>query len=319
MKTRRSRFASLLFLCTLLGGCHCDTVNPGQIGRVRTASGWQNTTLPPGYHYIENWGKLYKLDVTEHTATEKMQILTADNINLTCSVQMRFAIDTDRTEELLAVFDRVQSEDKVIGFGQVYAVYGKMVLTSVPRELLAPLTINEIREQRIELGEQVAKRVMEEMAKTPVRVQAVKITNIDWPQVITKAMEAKMQREIEIEAEKATIERKVVAAKGRHRVAEESYKVQVLEAKMIADSNQIIASSLKDNPEFLQWHTIKFLSQAAQGPNNAFLIIPYQAMEGDGGQGFVSSANLRQLLNTNEEQRTGRVDATANPGKALDK
>jgi len=279
----------------------CSSIDQGELGRKRGANGWVDKVEKPGIVGLGVFTKLYRLDATEDTYEEELEILTADNINLKCKIAMRCGVDATKEKEVLSIFDRVKADENgVIKRHDIYRVYGKMVLTSVPREILGPLTIDEIREKRQELAKQIDKAVRKELEKTPLKVTAVKITNIDWPDVITRAMEARKEREIEIEAEKAKIEKEMVAAQGRHRVAEEEYKIKILEAKMIADYNKIIADSLKKNPEFLTWHTVKVLSEAAKGPNNAFIIIPYEALiAGSTGGNITSNALLRQMLQAN--------------------
>jgi hypothetical protein len=81
-------------------------------------------------------------------------------------------------------------------------------------------------------------------------------------------------------------------------VAEEEYKIRMLEGKTVHDFNILVADSLKENPEFLTYHTVKVLSEAAKGPNNAFIIIPYEALVAGSGGAAANNALLRQMLET---------------------
>jgi hypothetical protein len=267
------------------------------------------------------------MDATENTFTESMNILMKDQINLSLSLQMRCGVDVAKSTEVLSVFDRVkagispaaggnnpspQPKKTHITLNAMYKIYAQMLMQSVPRSTLSALTVEEFRDQRADLSKLIDKKIREALTSTPLKAHEIQVTNIDWPDIITRANEAAKEREIEIKAEEAKVQKEVVKAQGALKVAEEMYKVQVLEAKMIADANRLIADSLKDNPEFLQWHTVKFLSEAAKGPNNAFLIIPYQAMGDNGGKDMLTPALLRQML---EEKKPAKKKETPKEGK----
>lgn len=309
----------LFSIICFVSGCTCEWVQPGQVGRVKTTSGWKDDLLKPGRHTVGMYGTLYTLDATENTYTESMNILMKDQINLSLSLQMRCGVDVSKTKEVLSVFDRVKAgvdppvggagpaerpgktKDHHITLNQMYKVYAQMLMQSVPRSTLSALTVEEFRDQRSELSKLIDKKIRETLETTPLKAYEIQVTNIDWPDIITQANEAAKEREIEIKAEEAKVQKELVRAQGELKIAEEQYKIQVLEAKMIADANRLIADSLKDNPEFLQWHTVKFLSEAAMGPNNAFLIIPYQAM--GNGSDTLSPAMMRQLLGKHKEDK----------------
>lgn len=319
---RFKNYHLLYVLCALMGlmsGCNCEWVEPGQLGRVKTTSGWNDELLKPGRHTTGVSADMYTLDATENTFTESMNILMKDQINLSLSLQIRCGVDVSKTKEVLSVFDRVKAGYRPhVGKGgakteapkkthitleAMYKIYAQMLMQSVPRATLSPLTVEEFRDQRADLSMLIDKKIREALATTPLKAYEIQVTNIDWPDIITRANEAAKEREIEIKAEEAKVQKEIVKAQGALKVAEEMYKVQVLEAKMIADANKLIASSLKDNPEFLQWHTVKFLSEAAKGPNNAFLIIPYQAMGKKGGEALLTPALLRQMLDDRNKSK----------------
>ena len=297
----------MVVIMAMAVGCNKDWVEPGQLGRVKTTSGWQDELLAPGRYSMGYKSSMYTLDATEATFAENMKILMKGNINLTLTVEVRCGVDATRTKEALSVFDRVPAGRRVgekgvpvnkdkrhIPLAQVYKTYGKMTVQSVPRKLFSPLKVEEFQDQRVTLSELLDKKIRDALLETPLKASAVEITNIDWPKVITAANIQAKQREIEIKAEEAKVKKDIVAAQGALKVAEEQYKVSILEAKMVADSNKLIADSLKDNPEYLQWHNIKVLGKAAEGPNNAFIIIPYAAM--GSGQDLLTPALLKQML-----------------------
>ena len=68
--------------------------------------------------------------------------------------------------------------------------------------------------------------------------------------------------------------------------------VEMKKAEAVAESIKIIRDQLAGSPEYLKWHEIRMLSEAAKGPNNAFIIVPY----GQETDTIVNNAQLKQLL-----------------------
>jgi len=292
----RKCFILLLMVVTVsLAGCSGGYVDPAELGMIKTSSGWDKTLYKPRRVWIGPWSTLYVVDCSEYTYNEHLEILTADELNLKCTISARCSIDASKEDEVKSVFDRIRPSPgngkMIISAKSIYDIYGKLVIQGEPREMIGSMTVTEVREKRSQIVKETFAKVTEQLKKTPLTCTALKITNIDWPDAITNAMEKKKEAEIEIEAEERRIQQKVVAAQGEQQVAEISYQIEILEAAMIADANKIIAGSL--TPEFLQWHNIKVLGEAARGQNNAFIIAPYDAMS---SSDFVKNGQLAQML-----------------------
>jgi hypothetical protein len=71
--------------------------------------------------------------------------------------------------------------------------------------------------------------------------------------------------------------------------------VELKKAEAVAKSIEIIKNSLAGSPEYLMWHQIRVMGQAAMGPNNCFILYPYNT---DSAQirSMMSNANLSQIL-----------------------
>jgi len=105
-----------------------------------------------------------------------------------------------------------------------------------------------------------------------IEIKQVTMNNDDFPEFVTKAQEEKVKRRVEIETEGAEQEKRVIIAENNLKIAELQYKVELVEASMIADSNKIIGSSITGG--YLAWWQLKVLGEAAKGPNN-WGFIPY--------------------------------------------
>jgi regulator of protease activity HflC (stomatin/prohibitin superfamily) len=287
------------------------------VGRVKTASGWQNKVLPPGEHTC--WGRddMYFCDSTEATYTEPLEILVGGKVNLNCKVTVRCGVDITKSEEVLAIFERVLAgEDNSITHKKLYEVYLQLVMQSVPRDVFGNQPdIDTVVASKGELSKEVEKLIIEGAKETPFKVTAVKITNYDWPDELTTAQIKLVEIQMEEKREEARVRADLEKAKGQLAVEEANKLVEMKKAEALAESIGIIKDKLQGAPEYLDWHRVRALAAAAEGPNNAFIIMPY----GTRTEGMVANAQLRQMLENFNQPTEGSaaVPAPAAPPSAV--
>jgi len=117
----------------------------------------------------------------------------------------------------------------------------------------------------------------------------------DWPTSITNAQERLVGIQLEKERRIATVAADLEKAKGDLEVAKAQKLVEMQKAEAVAEGIKIVKDQLKDSPEYLKWHEIRMLAEAAQGPNNAFIIVPYGNFEEMRGPAL-ANAQLHQML-----------------------
>jgi len=322
MRSMRKGVLAVLVMLVIFSavGCNVEVVEQGQIGRERTGSGWGTKVFGPGRHFIGYWSKMVRADATEEVYPETLAVLTADKINLKFQLEVRVGIDRSDEKKLLSLFDRVMvsPQEKMITRQDLYSRYGRPEAVSAAKNVLRPRKIDEILGEGEKIEKEIFAKFTEQLKGSPLKVYSARITNYDWPDVIEKAMEARKEREIEIESEKSKIERALVEAEGRRRVAEEEYKVQMLQAKMHADYNEVVANSLKGSPEYLQWRKIEMMQQFASGPNNDIILVPYEALHRpEVAVDLVQTSVLKELRkNGTMKRKAGDEDKTeAAPAK----
>jgi len=306
-----------LLAASMNPGCRCtETEVPAQtLGRVRTPSGWGKEALTPGYR--ECWGRdeMYLVETTEATYEVPLEILTQDNINLKVKIAIRCGLNVAGKKmddnALLAVFDRVKAgEGNRITNKAMFDVYVMPEVNSIPKDIISKFTIKEVMAKRSEIGPEVNGEMASALESTPMKVTSCRIINYDWPDSITTEQELLMAAKIKVERQKAEVEAELEKAKGMLVVEKANRAVEVEKAGAVAESNTIIADSLKDNPEYLQWHTVRVLSEAANGPNNAFILIPY-GLPGQSQKSVDAAAMNMQLKQLLEKALKGRPPATA--------
>ncbi len=215
----------------------------------------------------------------------------------TIEVQVRCSLNPNEKIQL-AIFNDVPFDSEMDGLAiitnqMIYDTFLKMKVQSIPREIIGSKPdIKTVVSSRAEIGASVKKRIMEESQATPLIVSAVEITNYDWPLTITNAQEKLAEIQLGEEQEQAKIRAALAKADGELKIAEKDKLVEMKKAEAVAESIRIIKGMLAGSPEYLKWHEIRMLSEAANGPNNSFILVPY----GQNIEPMVNNAQLTQML-----------------------
>lgn len=285
-----------------LVGCR-ERVLPGQVGRINTPNGWSNEILKPGLHTC--WGRdvMYLLDTTNDSPKESLNILVGGKVNLKVDFTVRVRANTEDTEMMLSVFERVTAEKQgngtyLISVQALYKTFLQMKALSVPRAIFeVQPDVTTAVENSPKLALQVRKQIEEEAKVTPLIVEDAQITNYDWPDSITKAQEELVKIGLREASEEAQVRADLKKAEGALKVKEAEKLVELIEAETIGESIDIIKKKLAGAPEFLMWHQIKVMGEAANGPNNCFILYPY-ATDAAQVKAMMSNANLVQMMDT---------------------
>jgi len=299
---KRTLIAVMLMVVGMMAfGCR-EPVEQGEVGRVKTTSGWEKKVLGPGRYSCYGWDDMYRVDSTIAVYKEKMDILIGGKVNLDITVSIRCGLDKTREDAILTVFDDVMaggegSKDKYcISHSSLYQKYVQQLAQSVPRTVFGTQTdVESVCANRADLEAQVTQGIITAAQGTPMAVTMVKIVNYDWPKTVTAAQEKLATIKLREEETAAQTRADLKKAEGELKIEEARKLVAIKKAEAIAESIQVIKTSLKDCPEYLQWHTVKAMSEAATGPNNAFILFPYN-MPGIDMQKAIGNAQLKQVL-----------------------
>ncbi|MFW6122213.1 MAG: SPFH domain-containing protein [Petrotogales bacterium] len=275
----------IMCLAPMFTGCSCieTEVPQGTIGRVKTPGGWGDELFYPGYHHC--WGRdiMVVADSAQHVYEEEMSILVGGKVNLRLTIAVRCRLDDSDKKNLFEIFERIKSTPSnnnlaSIEGQQVYDTYLKLNVQSTPRDIVGSQPdVQTVVANRAEIGSQIKKAILVAAEATPLEVTDVEITNYDWPDSITKAQEKLVEIQLEEERVKAQVAADLRKAEGNLKVEEANKLVEIKKAEAIAESIEVIKEKLAQAPEYLQWHQVRVMSEAAQGPNNAFILIPYGA------------------------------------------
>jgi len=298
---KRTLFAVLMVVGMLVVGCN-EKVEQGEVGRKKTVNGWEKKLLGIGSHNCWGRDEMYRADSTIAVYKEPMKILIGGKVNLDITVSITCRLDKSREDAVLMVFDDVMaggegSKDELcISHNSLYQKYVQPLAQSVPRTVFGSQTdVESVCANRATLVAETTKGIMEAVQGTPMKVTMVKVVNYDWPPSVTAAQERLATLKLKEEETAATIRARLKEAEGDLKIEEAKKLVTIKKAEAISESIQVIKTALKDCPEYLQWHTVKAMSEAATGPNNAFILFPYN-MPGMDMKKSVSNVQLKQIL-----------------------
>ena len=291
---------SVLFFALALSAAGCsEQVPSGHLGRVQGTSGFSGEALSPGYHSCYGRDKMKLMEITDKRFDIPMSVLCKDQLNFKFNIGVLVSIDKAKKDLIKDAFENVvPAAGSTITVEQLFKMYVEPVVDQEARKVVSRYETKEIATKREEVITSIRSAASQAISSSLLTVKRITINNMDFPDIITRAQEAKAQRIVEVQTMKAETEKQLEKARGQLRVAQVEYERRLIEAAMIADSNKIIGSSI--TPGFLAWHELKVLGKAAAGPNN-WGFIPYsnnaqKALHtGDLGSTVIDAALRRRI------------------------
>ena len=250
--------AAVLLFAFAAMGC-TETVPPGYIGMVMTPGGFQGEPLQPGRHSCWGRDKMVLIETQELSAKETMKILAKDDLNFSFDLVLKVrpvAIDKETTKELLNR-QGAKLEAGVLKVSTLYTTYVSPAARSVARSVVSKYDTTEVRENREQIQKAINEKIVEALRGTPIQLIAAYTSNFDYPEVITRAVERKRKKQIEIQEEEARQAMKLLQAKNRQEVAKAERLTRMLEAEAEAAYMSVIGKAL--TPAYLKRLELKAL------------------------------------------------------------
>lgn len=239
----------LLILVISMMGC-TRPVPPGYVGMVMTPSGLTGTPLQPGRHKCIGRDKMVLIETVEPTLTESLSVLCADDLNFKFDLKVRSRLKDTDGNAMKQVLNRQGAKiDWSSGSGVLtqkilYENYVSPAARSIARGVVSKYETTQIRENREAIQKEITAKLTEAMKGTPMEVVMVATSNFDYPDVITKAVEKKRQKEIEIQEEKAKQAMELLRAENRLKIAQKMKIVRASEAEAEAAYIRIMGNAL---------------------------------------------------------------------------
>ena len=220
--------------------------------RVFGQGGFRGAVKGPGNYGISAWrNRVVNIDMRPATYTEQFRILVKDDLNVAFSVHA----------VMKARQGQVQSVVEDFGGPDWYERFVREPFRTIVRQSVQEYTSRELKAQRDNIAATIEGLVSDYLGNAPFEVVRLAVGNIDYPPVVSEAVEKKLAAKQLLE-EKAT----------QREIAQRDAEIRIEEAKGIAEAQKIINATL--TPNYLQHEAIQAQRTMANAPNHTTVYIP---------------------------------------------
>jgi regulator of protease activity HflC (stomatin/prohibitin superfamily) len=246
----------------LLGACVVGCSNPytpaGHEGyvferpRVFGTGGFRGVVAGPGNYGVSPFrNEVINIDLRPQTYSEGFKILAKDDLNVSFQVHAVLSVQAGGVQEVVLQH----------GGTEWYKRFVKEPFRTFVRREVQSFDSREIKAKRGEIAESVRNELTNHLEGTPFRVVSLVVGNIDYPEIVAKAVEKKL-------AAKQLLEEKQT----QKEIAQRDAEIRIEEAKGIAEAQKIINATL--TPNYLQHEAIQAQLKMAESPNHTTVYIP---------------------------------------------
>lgn len=269
---------ALVAVMMLSTGCTYDYVPTGAKGKVFDRDGWQPEVYPSATRVdVGLHGTLRLVETTTHTVNETVTVRMKNDMNLIAQVRFQLRMG-EKPESLDLIFNDITPRNgKMIMLQEVYAVYGKMIVNKIAREVLSSYDIGDVNDNFRKISAEIYNQTMEAFKPTPLIITDVALGKLDYPDVIDRAIESAAKRELEIKQAEADVQVRLTELKGKEQVAEGEYRIKMKEARRIRDYNMMIGKGI--TPELLELRRLEVQETMAKHIDKGDQVfVPYSAL-----------------------------------------
>jgi hypothetical protein len=264
-KTILFRTLMLLFLVGTFASC-TENVPVGYVGMITTTNGLQDEVYNPGNVTCFGRDKLYLLETSEEKHSTKMDILCKDDLNFKFTVNTRTKLEYQNKADVKDILQNKggsatvvdgNSSIKRLDYDVIYNTYVSSVVDAVSRSVVSKYETTQIRENRDAIQTAIYKGIKEKLKGTPVKIISAELTNFDYPDVITKALEQAKERQIQRDQEKHVQELKLmrldneriatIKQKEVNRLKGQAEAVYIQEIQRVLNKNYLTLKEIEAN------------------------------------------------------------------------
>lgn len=272
----------IVVMSVFVMGCS-QTVPPAHKGKKLTPSGYQTDIIEPGKVWIWPRQELILIETRTDTYNETVKVILEDKLSLTVDVRFRGRIKGDEGIINTMFNDITTGDDRTVSFMEVYNVYGRMAVQNKTREIIGAYNVDEVHKNYGRLSLELNAALKKELSDTPVDISDVALGNIDYPDVVTKAIEAAEERRLAIAREEAQAEIEATKKKNERRLAELDYETRMTKARTIRDENQTIGEGI--TPQLLELKRLEVQQAMVEASgDNTTVFMPYESLQSVGAQ-----------------------------------
>jgi len=255
-------FTAIAFVGLSRFGCGNHHTPPGHEGYLRSrpvfgAGAFVGTQVGPtstGWVWRQ---EVVNIDMRPRTFSEKMTIVTSDQLELSFSAHARIKPKAKSVKDIVEKF----------GGEKWYAnnVQGPLRGEVIARvQKLEPF---EVKSEMDEIAASVLAAMQKRFADDPVELLSINIGDIQYPEVVVDSVIRKF-------VTNQDNERKDIELK----IAQKQIDIGIAEAQGIADSQKIIRTTL--DPIFLQFEALRAIEELSGSQNTTFMVMPFSEKGG---------------------------------------
>lgn len=243
------KLVAMVILALSLTGCY-KTVPPGNVGKVKGAAGFQPEVYPPSRIWLDNTltmvpEELFLVETTTKKYAQPITVLLQDKLTLSADIVFRGRI-TGSDKVLNGIFNDIKMDDNIVTVDEVYEIYGKMLVMNTAREIISKYNVDEVNKNYARITVELYNAIKPKLEGLPIEISDITLGNIQYPDIVTKAIEQAKEKQMAIEKTEAEVQIRLAEAKGREQVAEADYRIKMLEAKRVRDYNKMTAEGITD-------------------------------------------------------------------------
>jgi regulator of protease activity HflC (stomatin/prohibitin superfamily) len=268
MNPRLAAVLGVVLVVLFFGNRFVKTVQPGFVAVASFFGEVVDTPYEEGLHFPVN--PLYAwtdFDTREKTHKESAQVPTRDQLQTKVDVSIQYAINGALAPRLLQEVGNAEAAVRVFLIPKLRSIVREQG-TKIPN---AEEFFQDSVRKALEVG--IYQKMSEYLEPKGIDVRAVLIRDINLPAVLTKAIEAKKEREQAGERQKAELERyrteqlqAVARAEGERKAAEEDAKKRVTLADARAYEIREINKAVASNPAYIQLQALEALKSISKDP-----------------------------------------------------
>ena len=238
-------------------GCANHHTPPGYEGYIRSkplvgAGAFVGTQVGPtstGWVWRQ---EVVSIDMRPRTFSEKMTIVTSDQLELSFSAHARIK---PKATAVKGIVEKFGGENWYVN--NVQGPLRGEVIARVQR--LEPF---EVKSQMDEIAASVLDAMQKRFADDPVEFLAVNIGDIQYPGVVVDSVIRKFVTNQDNERKDIELN-----------IAQKQIDIGIAEAQGIADAQKIIRTTL--DPMFLQFEALRAIEDLSGSQNTTFLVMPF--------------------------------------------
>jgi prohibitin 1 len=255
--TRLAGFGIMAFGVVLVAANSIVVIGVGEVGVKHFLGSVSPATLTQGVHLINPFASVEQMSVREQSfptdgTIEHMEAQTSEQMNVALDVSLLYRLDGRRAPEL---YQRLGTQRQI---------EQRIVLNAVRngvRDAIATQSINQVfSPNRKELAVAM-KQAIQAKAGDRIEVLDVFVRDIQAPPTVRQAIEAKLQREQQVSAERFQTE-----------IIQERARQKIEEAKGIAEAQRIVNTDLTD-----RYLVLRYIDALQNLPAGSLVIAPTDA------------------------------------------